>query len=231
MKVVMTCVTSLGTVIVPRNSKKFADGDIEGVKKNIHLSTRFVFFIGVPLTLGIIAVADNLAPWFLGDGYDKAANLMKILSPIILIIGLSNVFGVQLLVPSGEDRKFTIAIVSGAAANFGLNLLLISLLQSYGAAIATVLAEGVITGLMMIFVRKYLDFRKTFLDGSWRFYVSGAVMFVPCWLLGAYLPSSVLNTALIAVAGAAVYFGCLMLLRDDFLKMTVGFVRKKLLRR
>ncbi len=231
VKMALVVITSLGAVLIPRNSQKFADGDMEGVRQNIYKSARFVFFVGVPLMLGMIAVSDNLIPWYLGEGYDKAINLIKLLSPIIVIIGLSNVFGLQYLIPSGNDKKFTIAIVSGAIINLSLNLLLIYYWQSYGAAVATIIAETIVTGVMLFFIRKDIKFVKILIS-SWKYVLSGAVMFVSCFFVGRMLNPSILNTFLIVLLGVAVYSVMIILLRDSFVldalrKITGKFIKKK----
>lgn len=216
VKMSMTFVTSLGTVMIPRNSKQFADNDIEGIENNINNSIRFVFFLGIPLMLGLIAISDNLIPWFLGEGYDKAALLLKTLSPLVLLIGLSNVFGKQYLVPSHSDKKYAIAIISGAFVNLILNLFLIRLLLSEGAAIATIVAESFITLIMFIFVAKKISITKSFIK-SWKYICAGIIMFVPCLLLGKILESSILNSLIIALTGSCIYFVILLLLKDEYI--------------
>lgn len=215
VKMTLTILTSLGTVMSPKNTKKFADGDFHGVEQNIYNTTRYVLFLGVPLMFGIISVADNLIPWYLGSGYEKAAHLMKILSPIIVIIGLSNVFGRQYLIPSNQDKKFTIAIISGALTNLILNIILINLFSSYGAACATVIAELVVTLVMLYYVHN--DFKIAYMIKlSWRYFVAGLIMFVPCYFLGQYLEPAIVNTAIIAFAGASLYFVMVIFLKDKF---------------
>lgn len=216
VKMSMMFVTSLGSVMIPRNSSQFADNDIEGVEKNINKSIRFVFLLGVPLMLGLIAISNNLIPWFLGDGYNKAAVLIKILSPLILLIGLSNVFGKQFLIPSHSDKKYTISIICGAAINLLLNLVLIRYLLSEGAAIATIVAETLITIIMFFFVKNKIKIGTSFIK-SWKYIIAGAIMFVPCYFLGLYLSPSILNTLIIVVCGALLYFATLFILKDDFL--------------
>ncbi len=226
VKMLLTIVTSLGVVVIPRNSKYFADGNIEAVKENIYKSIQFVLCLGIPLMLGTICIADNLIPWYLGDGYNKAANLMKILSPIILIIGLSNVFGLQFLIPSGQDKKFTISIITGAVINFGLNWLLITYWKSYGAAVATVVAEFFVTLFMIVFARKDIKFYKAMLS-SWKYVVSGLIMFLPCYFVGNILNPSIFNTLIIVVIGVVVYGMCLVILRDKFVFGIISKVKLK----
>lgn len=225
VKVVMTLITSLGTVMIPRNSKKIADGDIEGVKNNISLSMRFAFLLGIPLTFGMIAVADNMVPWFLGTGYDKAALLIKVLSPLILIIGLSNVLGVQLFIPMKEDKKFTLSITIGAAINFALNLVLIYFFDSIGAAASTVIAEAVITFIMLYLARNNINFKQAF-SPLWKYILSGTAMFIPCVYLGQYLAPSIINSMIIAIVGVIIYAVMILLFKDDFVKMFFNFVKR-----
>ena len=176
--------------------------------------------------LGCIAIADNLIPWYLGDSYAKAANLMKLLSPIILIIGFSNVFGLQFLIPTGQDKKFTIAIITGAVSNLCLNLVFIRFWQSYGAAIATLVAEFLVTMTMYFFIRKNVKLWKI-LFSSWKYILSGIIMFIPCYFVGVQLSPSILHTFLIVGMGAGIYGVLLLILRDEFLMMAF----RKILRR
>lgn len=220
VKMILTVLTSLGTVFIPKNAKKFKDGDINGINENIILSTRFVCCLAVPFMFGLISVADNFIPWFLGDGYPKAANLIKILSPILLFIGLSNIFGLQYLIPTEQDKKYFIAIISGAVVNIILNSFLIYYFQSYGAAIATVVAEFVVMFVMLMFIRKDVKIISV-LKSIWKYFLAGVIMFIPCLLLGKILQPSIINTFLIVIVGVIVYLLGIIFLKDDFVINTL----------
>lgn len=215
VKMVMTVVTSLGTVMIPRNANAFERKDMDAIRQNIYRSVRFVLLLGIPMMIGLIAVSDNMVPWFLGDGYYKSANIMKILSVLILAIGLNNVFGLQYLIPAGEDKKFTISVTCGAITNFLLNLVFIRLFKSYGAAIATIAAETVVAIIMFCFIRKNVPLREI-LKSSIKYLISGIIMFVPCFILGRILEPSIINTFIVVFTGAVVYLICLILLKDEF---------------
>ena len=215
VKMLLTVLTSLGTVLSPRNAKKIADGDIGGVENNIYYTSRFVFFLGIPLMFGTISVADNMIPWYLGPGYNKAALLMKILSPLIIIIGLSNVFGRQFLIPSNQDKKFSIAIICGAITNFFLNLLLINKFKSIGAAIATILSETVVTAVMLMLIRDNIRFLKI-VNESKKYWISGTIMFLVCDFFQKKLTPSILHTFEITLIGFVVYILGIILLKDEF---------------
>lgn len=100
-KLLLTIITCLGTVMIPRNSKEFASGNVEKVKENVYMTSRIVWLIGIPMSLGLVIISPYLVPLFFGEGYDKCITLISILGFLILAIGFSNVFGVQYLLPSG----------------------------------------------------------------------------------------------------------------------------------
>lgn len=216
VKMALTIITSLGIVMIPRNTKCYSEGKIEEVKGNIYSTLKIVFMLGIPLMLGCIVIADNIIPWYLGGEYTKAANLMKLLSPLILLIGFSNVFGLQFLIPTGRDKQYTISIIIGAVSNLCLNLIMIRFWKSYGAAIATIVAEAIVSIVMYIFVHKQISFLKVLLS-SWKYVLAGIVMFIPCYYIGLKLESSILNTFIIVTIGVLTYGIMLLILRDEFL--------------
>lgn len=225
VKIGLTVISSLGTIMVSRNSTLFENKNYEGLKFNVNRTIQFVFAIGIPIMLGFIAIADNFIPWYLGEGYEKAAILMKILSPIVLIIGLSNILGLQFLVPTNQDKKYTISIFAGVIINFALNFIFIYFFKSIGAAIATLCAEFCVTCAMGIFCRKIIDF-KLILKKIWKYALAGLLMFSCCYVESVFLEASVLNTFIICFTGVIVYFFILLLLKEEFLYFYGGNIIK-----
>ncbi|MDE6356895.1 MAG: flippase [Clostridia bacterium] len=215
VKVCMTVVTALGTVMIPRNSNEFASGNLDKVKENVYGATNFVWFMGVPLALGLAAIAGNLVPWFLGEGYDKCVLLIQLFTPLILIIGFSNVFGLQYLLPTQRDGKYTIAIVLGAVVNLALNIVCIKYLMSYGAVAASIAAELTVTVIMIVLVRKEISFLKI-LKQSIKYLIAGVIMFVTVYFTQTVMKPTVLFTFLLILEGAVIYFVVLLCLKDKY---------------
>ena len=149
---------------------------------------------------------------------------------MILAIGISNVTGMQYLIPTKRQNTFTLSVVIGAVVNFLANLILIYYFQSIGAAIASVLAETVIAVVQIVVVRKELSPWHIVKD-SWRYWIAGGAMLAVVCLLGNAMTPTILTTMLQVVAGAAVYFVLLLILRDDFLLVNAKQVFYKLLKR
>ena len=229
IRLFLTVVAALGGVLIPRNAYHYANGEEEIADNNVRKGFHVAFFLAMPLCLGVIAVADNFCPWFFGPGYEKVPLVMRILSGLILAIGFNNVYGPQYLIPAGKDRQYTIAVVIGAVVNFGLNFLLVYFFASVGAAIASVCAEVIILVVMAFMCRKRFPFLPIIKSG-WKCTVAAGLMFVPCYFMGRYLPSSILNTFIIVGVGAVVYAAILLLLREEFVYRGIRFVKKKMTR-
>lgn len=226
-KMVLTIVTSLGTVMIPRIGYYFKENDKEKIRDLMYRGYQFVWFLGIPLCFGLIMVSSNFVPWFFGDGYDKAADLLKVLAFLILAIGINNVTGMQYLIPTGREKLFTITVLIGAGVNFCLNAVLIYFCQSVGAAIASVAAESTIAVVQIIMVRKELSPWEIVRRG-WNYYVAGAVMVGALAVLNHYLTSGIFNTVIIVVVGACSYFAVLLILRDQFFMTNVSNVLMKM---
>ena len=126
-------VTSLGSVMVPRIGYLFSKNERNRIDLYMYRSYRFVLFLAVPSCLGLIAVSGNLVPWFFGAGYDKVIDLLKISGMLFVVIGISNVTGIQYLIPTNRHNTYTFTVIAGTSLNFVLNIFLIRMFMSYGA--------------------------------------------------------------------------------------------------
>ena len=167
------------------------------------------------MCFGIIITAGNFVPWFFGAGYEKVVPLLQILSMLILIIGFSNVVGAQYLIPTKRQNKFTISVILGAVVNFCSNIFMIYFFKSIGAAIASVVAETVVTMSMILFVRKELSARMMLKEGR-NYFIAGAAMALALLPLARLFSPSVIHTLVMVAVGAAVYFAVLLIEKDEF---------------
>ena len=216
VKIAMTLVTSLGTVMMPRVANLFKQNRLEQVREYLLKSFRFVFFLSFPMMFGLMAISCNLVPWFFGDGYHKVVPNMMVISPILLIIALSNIMGTQYLLPIGRQKEYTLSVVVGCFINFFMNLFLIPHLLSIGAAIATVVAESCVTGVQVYCLRGDFDFRLIIKKNT-HYMISSFVMFAFVYFLARHFQPSIVNTFLCVVIGAGIYLGLLAIMEDKML--------------
>ncbi len=227
VKLVLTIVTSLGTVMLPAMSASFARGDHEEILRSIKTAFKTVYLLSFSLLFGLCAIAPRFVPFFFGPGYDPVVLLMIVISPILVIIATSNVIGKQYLLPTAQQTAFTISILAGAGVNFILNLILIRQWDAIGASIATVLAELAVTGVQCIYVRKQLPLRICFASGV-RYLIMGLIMFLIVKGVDLILPPEKYWAIGIMVAvGIVVYIGELIITNDPILNMCLGLIKSK----
>lgn len=226
-KMVLTVVASLGTVMIPRIGYHFGRGETDQVNSFMYRGYRFVWFLGIPLCFGLIGVSGNFVPWFFGNGFEKVIPLLRILSFLILAIGINNVTGVQYLIPTKRQNIFTKTVLIGAAVNFALNMVLIYFFQAFGAAIASVTAETTIAAVQLYLVRKEFS-AKQVVFSSVHYLIAGGVMLIALLVINRFFSPSIIHTAIMVVGGALCYGTVLFLLKDDFFTHNTKNMLKKL---
>lgn len=214
-RTLLLIITALSTVVIPRVGYYFDKKDDKIVKDILYKSYRFVFMMSIPMCLGLLFVANNFVPWFLGHGFEKSIILVKIMSLLIIFIGISNITGILYFMPTKQQNKLTISVCIGAAINFTLNCILIPNYKSIGAAIASVIAEAIIAIIQFVLAKDYISFARI-LKESYKYILSGVIMFFFLNVFMSGLSSSVKNTLIIAFSGIIVYFGFLTILKDEF---------------
>ena len=215
IKILMTIITSLGTVMMPRIAKCYAEGAQDKIKEYMKNTFRFVYLLAFPMIFGIIAVSNSFVPFFFGDGYEKVKLLMKVMSPIILFIGLSNVTGTQYLLSTKKQKQFTISVICGASINAILNLILINKFDALGAVIATVIAEFTVTAVQIYYVKN--DFNvKEIIKSAKNYILSSLLMLLLCFIIGRFIQNNKVSIIVQVLLGAITYVTSLLILKDKF---------------
>ncbi len=226
IKMLLAIVTSLGTVMLTRLSNSFANGEKERVRIYMRKSFRAVFLLALPMVFGIIAVTSVFVPLFFGPGYERVIILMNVISPIILIIGLSNATGTQYLLSTKRQREFTISVICGAVINFIMNISLIWNFGAVGASIGTVIAEITVTAVQVYFVRHDFNFIEILKDAR-KYIISSIIMFAGCLIMGMILPGNVLGLGVQVCVGIVIYGVSLIILKDDFVLSMIKRLKDK----
>jgi len=99
-------------------------------------------FTGAPLTVSVV----------LGHLYEPSISVMRILAPLPLLIAVSNVLGIQIMLPFGKDKSFTKILFSAGIINIIFAILFGPTWQESGMAIAALLSELFVTATMLVYV-------------------------------------------------------------------------------
>ncbi len=223
----MTVITSLNVVVGVRTSYLFGKQRDDEIRGHIHSTFRFMFMVAFPFAAGLCACAGTFVPWFYGEGYMPVITLMRLLTPLIILIGTSNLLGTLYLTPSGQRSRSNRAILVGAVLNFLLNCILIPLIGVLGAAIASVAAEAIIALLYLRLSARFINARLIFIYGV-RYFLLASMMFIPVYILGKVLGDGVATTLIQIAVGVTLYTVELILTNDPAWRTLRDGIRGKL---
>lgn len=225
-KILLTIITSLSIAVIPRIGLLYNKNEHETIRVLMYKSYRFVWLMGIPLCLGTIAISNNFIPWFLGGGYDKAIILVRILSFLIIAIGINNITGVQYLIPTKRENFFTMSVMLGAGLNLCLNIFLIRYFMSIGAAIASIIAETFIALFQLYMIRSEISLKRVIIEGK-IYFIAGIIMFTVTSYMSNNLNPSIHNSIFIIFVGAIIYFTVIIIMRDNFVLENINSILSK----
>ena len=139
--IVLSLSTAVTTVFIPRISNYLSKKDIEGVQKLILSSFKTSMILALPIVIYVFMFSENVILFISGNEYLGAVSTLKVLMLCVLFLIMTNLFGNQLLIPLGKEKRFTRSVLIGLFINLGLNLALIPKYNSFGAAIGTLVTE------------------------------------------------------------------------------------------
>lgn len=215
--ILVMVVTSLGAVLLPRVSYFIEKGELEAFRRISKKALGFVLIASVPMTIYFICFAGEGILFVSGHAYLGAVLPMQIIMPTLLFIGVSDLLGVQMLIPLGREKDVLVAELAGAVVDLVLNVICIPRFSAAGAAIGTTMAELVVMSVIIQKLRKRytgLVERKR----AWRIILAVLAASVSV-IFAKGLQISILFKLVIS---AGIYFGIyllvLLLLREELIR-------------
>tara|TARA_B100000795_G_scaffold269951_1_gene261320 strand:+ start:587 stop:2026 length:1440 start_codon:yes stop_codon:yes gene_type:complete len=213
IKVATLVITSLGALLIPKISNYIQNNKIKECSVIINKSIRYVLFVSLPLILLIWIYAYDIIMVFVGDEFLNSVFLLKLLTPLVLLSGLSNVFGLQVLISFHKERLFLYSVGLGALISIPLNIVLMTEYASIGAVYSILITELIITTLTFYFARKTLKFKYP--TKSAMVYVFLSFLFLPISLINNHFFEHFLFMTINTFCCALVYFMGLFLFKDS----------------
>lgn len=212
----VSIVTAFGTVAATRVAVLKSKADTQEIRKLINQSYKIVSFLGVPMSLGLCAVSADIIPWFLGKEYLPVIQIMMCLSPLITIIGYSNISGIQYMVPMGLQKMMTLSTVMGLVTNVVLNYIFISKWNACGAALASVVSEMIVLIIQTICIRSIIDWPVQ-MKNLIKTLLGGIIMFLVVSILEKEVlkGTSIVSTFILVMCGGIIYILIQLLVKNE----------------
>ena len=225
MQMLLTMSACLGSVMMPRASHLIAENKEDEFNRLIQKSYDFTLAIALPMTFGLIFCAPSLITALCGVKFEHSILPSQIIAPIILMVAISNVFGIQVLFPKGKINIVTLCCGIGAVADLILNLCLIPFFSYIGTSIAYLGAEVATTVSMYFIGRRYIHivyFKKSHLT-----YALGCIVMAFALYGLSLLQLPTLTILLLqGCCGVLAYFIILCICKDEMLVQILSKIKR-----
>ena len=166
--------TGVSSVLLPRMSNLIAQNLINEFKQMISKASSLLFAFSMPVIIISVIFAPQIIFLISGPGYEGAIIPMRIVMPLMLIIGYEQIAVIQCLMPLHKDKTIMLNSSAGAIMSILLNLILVHSLASIGSSIAWAVSETVILILSLIALRRLIKLRFPIAD-----FIKSVVSYLP----------------------------------------------------
>ena len=115
---------------------------------------RIVSVLTLGLSVGLFVAAPYIARLALGERFAPGVPVIRILSFLPFIIGLSNIFGVQIMVNFGLKRAMTRILTAAGVLNIIMAVALVVPFRYIGISVTALLTETFVTTVMFVVLRR-----------------------------------------------------------------------------
>ena len=201
---ILGVLTAYTTVMMPRMTSLLSENKEEEFKDRIDDSFNLVFCVAFPLIIGGVYFAPQIIDILAGEQYKEAIPVMRLIMPLVVVIGLAQIWVIQILLPKKKDSIVLMSAVLSAIVGVTLNVTLVGRLSFLGSALAMVGAELTNDAITLIYSlkKKYLAFplKRMLLYG-----VAAIPYVVICWCCSAVLKNDFVSFG-VAVILCIVWF-------------------------
>ena len=213
INILLTLVTSLGSVMLPRVSSLLSNGDHKAVNKMHELSFLIYNLVIFPIIAGLLIVNKDFVSFFLGKDFQEAYLAIAIMVFRMFFIGWTNIMGIQILIPHNKHREFMLSTTIPAVVSVGLNLLLIPPFGFVGASIVSVLTEALVWFIQLYFSLPYLK-EVPILESLAKIVCASIMMYGLLLSAKPFLHfPPILNVLVYAVLGGLIYLLAILVLK------------------
>ena len=178
------------------------------------------------MTIGLMVLATPVTMIFCGEAYIPAIPVLYLNAPVIVLISLTNLMGIQILYPMDRVNLVIWSVTGAAIINCILNFILIPTQAANGAAIATLIAEFSVFCFQLAFGRRYYPFKISDIFNL-KYIVSSLAMGISVFLISAIPESDILKLIFGISSGLLIYTIFLYVTKDTLFIEIISTLKNK----
>ena len=194
----------IGVVMYPKICMLISEKNNDKAIKLRSFSIDFVSFLSLGAVFGLYAISFRFINLYYGSNFFMSSNYLKMMTPLIYLVLLGDIFRSQCLIPMKKDWVFISSLFVSAIINLVLNFILIRSVGVLGVIIGSLCAEGIGTLYQWFFSRKYVD-NKEILKSLLFFSLDGILMYFCIYLIGKNIANDFAYIIVSVIVGLMVY--------------------------
>lgn len=226
INIVITVCTAITSVFLPRMSYLYRE-DKDSFTRLLNTGIRIIALITIPACFGLMLLSQDAILLLYGDSFRAAGPVLRIFSLLIPVKGFGDLLCYQTVISIGKEKSLVPAAGAAMLVNVILNLLMIPVWGEIGATIASVCSEVTVNSLMLLYVRKQINFhihRKELL----KILVSTGAMCIMVGIIKCFRLSSLLTCTIGLIVGGTVYMLINIFLGNKLIMDLVYMAKNKL---
>lgn len=158
--VIMQFFRAYTSVAMPRMSEYVSNNDNISFQRLIDKSYNALFSYTIPMIFMSILLAPFIVKLIAGEGYEQSVVSMRIIIPVMIISGINQINGIQILMPLHKDNVLLITGTLAAIVGIIFNVIFDPSLGAIGASVTVLMSEltGCIGGLYYTIKNKIVKF-------------------------------------------------------------------------
>lgn len=229
VNVIIDLLLVVNTVMLPRLSNLIHRKDFDEAKSLSKTIAELTLMFVLPSVVGLIFISEDVINVFFGEMYQEAIATMMIMSCNAFLSVFTNFLGITILYAYSKDWFTTLSIFCGAVVNMVCNYILIPIYFQLGAAIATIISNGIIFIFELVGVIrwKYLNILTV---PNLKTIIANVIL-VAC-MLGMHffvqIDSLVLALLIKVLIGVTVYTFSVLCMRHESILVFIKELKKKI---
>ena len=159
-----SALSPISQALFPRFSHLFQNNDAHA-RQLLKKTAKLIVFISAMASLFIWLLAEYIVIILAGEDFRPAIQVLRWLAPLPFVISLSNIFGIQIMLPNNKTKAFNRILGMAGALTLCMIYPLILWNQAEGASINTLITECFVTLAMGAYLWKSGFFEQS---KNWR---------------------------------------------------------------
>lgn len=229
--IVITCFIAMMPVFIPRIVSYLKANDIVNYNNFINKIFKIIIALSLPLVIGIEILSPEIIRILAGEEFIDAALTMRILSPIILISSINNIFYYNIFVPMDKEKNVLICTLVSTLINLIISIILIPALKENGAALGSLIAEFCAFMVAISLYHRESGEKKCKAVGIFNYIIGSIIILIYCIVIKNNIGNIFVSVMVCVIGSIFIYYFYLVFRHDEVGNEISSFIKNNIKKR